>query len=180
MESLSEIAIHGEKVCHRSFGLTLIFSGLLNGTPPSGDSPQQKILDKVFPSPSRYMLIIIWLSFIRLNYIILWIPPKWMAVSPIVLISNQLSNRHLIHVGLLRRPKFLSLWTSYFPNSTGPTVTSGRIILFIACPDHITISVRFQPLSCWELCWDIDVGPPLFTLLYSEMLLDGVRIDRRD
>ena len=38
-----------------------------------------------------------------------------------------------------------------------------------SCPDHTKLSVRFEPWSCWGLCWEIDVGPPRFTLLQSEM-----------
>ena len=33
----------------------------------------------------------------------------------------------------------------------------------------------FQPWHCWRLCWEIDVGPPLFTLLQPKMLTNGAR-----
>ena len=41
-------------------------------------------------------------------------------------------------------------------------------------PDHTKVSVRFQPWSCWGLRSELDVSPPLFTLLQSEMPTDGV------
>lgn len=34
----------------------------------------------------------------------------------------------------------------------------------------------FQPWNCWRLCcWEIDVGPPFFTLFQPEMLTNGAR-----
>ena len=42
------------------------------------------------------------------------------------------------------------------------------------------LSVQFQPWNCWGLCSEIDVGPPLFTLLQTEMLTDGVWTGRCD
>ena len=36
------------------------------------------------------------------------------------------------------------------------------------------ISIQFQPWNWWGLCWELDVGPPLFTLLQPEMPTDGV------
>ena len=41
-------------------------------------------------------------------------------------------------------------------------------------PDHTKFSFGFQPWNCWGLCSNIDVGPPLFTLLQPEMPTDGV------
>ena len=43
--------------------------------------------------------------------------------------------------------------------------------MVISCPDHTKLSVRFQPWNCWGLCWEIDVGPPRFTLL--QLKTDG-------
>ena len=43
----------------------------------------------------------------------------------------------------------------------------------VSCPNHTNFSVRFHPRNCWELCWEIDVNPSLFTLLQSEMPMDG-------
>jgi hypothetical protein len=43
-----------------------------------------------------------------------------------------------------------------------------------SCLDHTKLSIRFQPWNCWGLCSEIDVGPPLFTLLRPEMPTDGV------
>ena len=45
-----------------------------------------------------------------------------------------------------------------------------------ACPDHTKVYVRFEPWNCWGLYWEIDVGPPLFTLLHSGMSTNGVAI----
>jgi hypothetical protein len=42
-------------------------------------------------------------------------------------------------------------------------------------PNGTQIVVRFQPWNCWGLSWEIDVGPPIFTLLQSEMSKDGVK-----
>ena len=46
-----------------------------------------------------------------------------------------------------------------------------------SCPDHTKLSGRFQLRNCWGLCSKIEVGPPLFTLLQPEMLIDGVISD---
>ena len=40
-------------------------------------------------------------------------------------------------------------------------------------PNHTKLSTQFQPWNCWTLCWMLDVKPPLFTLLHTEMLTDG-------
>ena len=34
--------------------------------------------------------------------------------------------------------------------------------------------------ECWGLCGEIGVGPPFFTLLQPEMLIDGARSGRCD
>ena len=49
-----------------------------------------------------------------------------------------------------------------------------------SCPDHTKLSVQFQPWNRWWLCSEIDVGPPLFTLLQLEMLTDGAWTSRCD
>ena len=43
------------------------------------------------------------------------------------------------------------------------------------CPDHTKVSVWFQLWNCWRLCWEIDVGPSLFTLIQPKMFADGAR-----
>lgn len=43
-------------------------------------------------------------------------------------------------------------------------------------PDHTKIYVRLQLWNFWKLCWDIDVGPPLFTLFQPGMPTDSVWI----
>ena len=43
--------------------------------------------------------------------------------------------------------------------------------------NHAPITTNFpsfQPWNCWGLCWEIDAGPPLFTVLQPEMPTDGV------
>ena len=40
------------------------------------------------------------------------------------------------------------------------------------CPNDTKLFVCFQLGNCWGLCWEIDVGPLLFTLLQPEMLKD--------
>jgi hypothetical protein len=47
-------------------------------------------------------------------------------------------------------------------------------------PDHTNTSVRFRPWNHLGLCWEIDVGPPLFTLLQPEMPADGAIRSRYD
>jgi hypothetical protein len=42
-------------------------------------------------------------------------------------------------------------------------------------PDHTKLSVRFQPWNYRRLCSELDVGPPLFTLLTLETLTDSAR-----
>ena len=49
-----------------------------------------------------------------------------------------------------------------------------------SCHDHTKISVRFRLWNCWGLCWEIDVGPSLFTSLQLKMPTNGVRTDRCD
>ena len=56
-------------------------------------------------------------------------------------------------------------FTTYFSNS---------------CPDHTKLFVRSQPWDCSGLCQEMDVDPPLFTLLQLEMLTDGVGTGWRD
>ena len=42
-------------------------------------------------------------------------------------------------------------------------------------------SIWFSTWNWWGLCWEVDVGPPLFTLfLQPKMLTNDVRIDRCD
>ena len=52
--------------------------------------------------------------------------------------------------------------------------------LALLMPDHTKVPVRFQPWNGWGLCWEIDVGQPLFTLLQLEMPTDDVWIGRCD
>ena len=49
-----------------------------------------------------------------------------------------------------------------------------------SCPDHTKIIIRVQPWRCWGVCWEIDVGPLLFTLLRLEMTMCGVWTDQCD
>jgi hypothetical protein len=45
------------------------------------------------------------------------------------------------------------------------------------CLNHTNVSVQFQSWNYWRLCWEIDVGPPLFTLLQpEEMMVDGATV----
>ena len=45
---------------------------------------------------------------------------------------------------------------------------------------HQTFFIRFQLWNCWGLCLQLDVGPPLFTLLQPEIPTYGVGTDRCD
>ena len=54
----------------------------------------------------------------------------------------------------------------------------------MAHESHAPITPNFPSSSsrgnCWKLCWEVDVGSPLFTLLRPEMPTDGARNDRCD
>ena len=93
---------------------------------------------------------------------------------------------------------FLKFWTS-----TGSSVTSGLVLLvhwfrsdraaqsshseqrmdngsklfFLQCSlmawSHQNFTSGSSYENRWGLCWEIDVGPPLFTLLQTEMLTNG-------
>ena len=53
---------------------------------------------------------------------------------------------------------------------------SGRTSTTASGPDHTNLSVRFNPEIDGDYVWEIDVGPPLFTLLQLKILTEGVRI----
>ena len=61
----------------------------------------------------------------------------------------------------------------HVPGPYGASELSIARLPFSSCPDHTKIAVRFRPWTCWGLCWEIDVGPPLFILLQPEMSTDG-------
>ena len=88
---------------------------------------------------------------------ILWIPPCW-HLSRFIIFNS----RYILWIPLNRWVLPLWSWTSngYFSSS---------------CPDHTKLYVGFQLWNCWRLCLEIGVGPPLFTLLQSEILINGAR-----
>ena len=58
-----------------------------------------------------------------------------------------------------------------------PSVLSSSIFQTsgtITCPNHTKLCIWCQPRNCWGLCWETNADPPLFTLLQSEMPMDGV------
>ena len=55
-------------------------------------------------------------------------------------------------------------------------MTNKDFVLRLSRPDHTKLFVQSWPWDCWGLCWEIDVGPPLFTLLQPELPTNGVRI----
>ena len=44
-----------------------------------------------------------------------------------------------------------------------------------SCPGYTKLSIWFQPWNWWGLCSEVDVGPPLSTLLQLEMLTYGAK-----
>jgi hypothetical protein len=56
----------------------------------------------------------------------------------------------------------------------------GHYKLYVPFPDHTNISIRFQLWGYCGLCWEVDIGPPLFLLSQLEMPTDGAMSGRCD
>jgi hypothetical protein len=65
------------------------------------------------------------------------------------------------------------------PHHSSP-LRAGQWGTCASCPDHTKLSVWLQLWNCWGLCFNLDVGRPLFTLLQTEMPTDGVSTGRCD
>ena len=61
--------------------------------------------------------------------------------------------RYITWIQLEQLVDFLKSWTStsYFSNS---------------CLDHTKLSIQCHPWNCPGICWELDVAPPFFTLLW--------------
>ena len=71
-------------------------------------------------------------------------------------------------------------FSHYYSRRCWRMVLEETSVISPSSPDHTKLSFRFQSWNCWGLCSNIDVGPPLFTLLQLEMPTDGARSDRCD
>ena len=78
------------------------------------------------------------------------------------------TNCRYLEIGIAIAAKIISIRT--------PLTSTQRDFWWgsVSFPDHLKLSVRFQPWNCWGPCSNIDVDPPLFTLLQQEMPTDGV------
>ena len=86
------------------------------------------------------------------------------------LLNGSLFSLLFIHFSILIKRVFIfcfALHTKFYLAKC----TLGFSITHNSWPDHTKLFVQLHPWNCWGLCWEIDVDPPIFTLLESKMLI---------